>query len=213
MAKDPKKRFCFVYKTTNLINQKYYIGCHCTYKLDDGYLGSGLRIRRSVAKYGEANFKLEILEFFESREKALAREKELVTEELLNDPMCMNIQPGGRGGWASRFGQKGNAKMKLLRQTDPEWTEQERQRGSLRGKAAYEAGHFKHYDWSGHSHKTETIEVMRQKALGRASGELNGRFGSIWIHHPERKQCISIKKDDLESYLTQGWSRGRKMTW
>ncbi len=47
---DPKKRFCFVYKVTNTLNQKYYIGCHCTFKLDDGYLGSGMKIKRSIAK-------------------------------------------------------------------------------------------------------------------------------------------------------------------
>lgn len=32
--------YYFIYKTTNLINGKYYIGQHRTECIDDGYLGS-----------------------------------------------------------------------------------------------------------------------------------------------------------------------------
>jgi len=48
-----KIKYHFLYKTTNLINNKYYYGMHSTYKLDDGYLGSGNRLRYSIRKYGK----------------------------------------------------------------------------------------------------------------------------------------------------------------
>ena len=36
-----QKKFIFIYKTTDLINDKIYIGVHGTNKLNDGYIGSG----------------------------------------------------------------------------------------------------------------------------------------------------------------------------
>lgn len=46
----------FVYKTTNTINKKYYYGVHTTSDIDDGYMGSGVLLRRSIKKYGKESF-------------------------------------------------------------------------------------------------------------------------------------------------------------
>ena len=54
-----KVKYHFLYKTTNLINGKYYYGMHSTYKLNDGYLGSGKILRYSIRKYGKENFSIE----------------------------------------------------------------------------------------------------------------------------------------------------------
>ena len=50
-----------VYRTTNLVNQKYYIGKHITDDINDGYLGSGTILNTAINKYGKNNFKKEIL--------------------------------------------------------------------------------------------------------------------------------------------------------
>jgi hypothetical protein len=43
----------FIYKTTNLLNGKYYIGMHVTNQIDDGYLGSGKYLNNAIKKYGK----------------------------------------------------------------------------------------------------------------------------------------------------------------
>ena len=49
-----------IYKTTNLINGKIYVGKD--YHNNPEYLGSGVIIKRAVKKYGKTNFKKEIIE-------------------------------------------------------------------------------------------------------------------------------------------------------
>ena len=88
----------YVYKITNLINNKYYIGVHKTDNLHDEYMGSGKLIKRAIKKYGIENFEKEIIKYFDCYGDALKYEKELVNEELIEKKDCYNIRTGGFGG-------------------------------------------------------------------------------------------------------------------
>jgi group I intron endonuclease len=90
-----EKLFNIVYKITNLIDGKFYYGIHSTNKLEDGYLGGGVRITYAVKKYGRDNFKREIINHYPTRKEASWHEKIIVTEELTKDPQCYNIKTGG----------------------------------------------------------------------------------------------------------------------
>jgi len=90
--------YYIIYKTTNLIDGRYYIGCHQTNDLNDGYLGSGKYLKRAIKKYGKENFKFEILNFASSKEEMFSIERSIVNEDLVNDPLTYNLKLGGSGG-------------------------------------------------------------------------------------------------------------------
>ena len=67
----------YVYLTTNLINGKKYIGSHKYDKLelDETYLGSGKTLTKAIKKYGKNNFRCVILEYCETRDILIERER------------------------------------------------------------------------------------------------------------------------------------------
>lgn len=63
----------------------------------------------------------------------------------------------------------------------------------------------------GRKHKEETKEKLKKtfKERQHQQGEKNSQYGTCWIHN--NKENKKIKKDELESYLSEGWIKGRKM--
>lgn len=87
-----------VYLTRNLVNSKFYVGVHSTYNLDDGYLGSGIRIKQAIKKYGKVNFQRIILHFCLTEQEALDWESIIVDMNFVNRKDTYNMCPGGFGG-------------------------------------------------------------------------------------------------------------------
>jgi hypothetical protein len=87
-----------IYKTTNLINDKIYVGFHKCQDLCDGYLGSGKYLKRSIKKYGVENFKREVLHNFDNEKDMKEKEKEIVNEQFLKRTDVYNLILGGQGG-------------------------------------------------------------------------------------------------------------------
>jgi hypothetical protein len=90
------KKYHIIYKTINLLTEKYYIGMHSTDDLEDGYLGSGKRLTYSLRKYGKENHIREILEFCDSREELNFREAEIINMNEISKNECMNLKVGGQ---------------------------------------------------------------------------------------------------------------------
>jgi len=97
-----RRKYHIIYKTTCLVTGRYYIGMHSTDDLDDGYLGSGQVLWKSIKKYGKEQHKCEILEYFSDRKAVALREEELVNPSVLKDPLCMNLRTGGTGNYPGR---------------------------------------------------------------------------------------------------------------
>ena len=87
--------FYGIYKVTNKVNGKMYIGQHITDDLDDGYLGSGAIMKKALKKYGEDAFTKEWLEFAENAEELNYLERMYVDEEWLERPDTYNLVLGG----------------------------------------------------------------------------------------------------------------------
>ena len=84
-----------IYKTTNLINGKFYIGKDERNKPD--YLGSGINLQSAIKKYGEENFIKETVEVCSTREELIEREKYWI-KETKSQEIGYNIADGGWGG-------------------------------------------------------------------------------------------------------------------
>lgn len=76
----------------------FYIGCHQTDNLNDGYLGSGKHLKRAINKYGVDNFTFEVLHSASSKKEMFELERSIVNEALVKDPMSYNLKIGGSGG-------------------------------------------------------------------------------------------------------------------
>jgi group I intron endonuclease len=116
-----------IYKTICTATNKYYIGMHSTDNLEDGYIGSGQILWRSIKKYGKDLHVCEILEHLPDRKSLIERESEMVNVEIINDPMCMNIRLGGSGNRpGNKASEETKAKMSAARKGKPKpvgWAE------------------------------------------------------------------------------------------
>jgi len=109
-------KFYYVYKITNKLNNKIYIGCHQTKKLDDGYMGSGKYINRAYEKYGVENFSKEILNFYPDSESIFNAEAMIVSKEFIQEDSNYNLATGGRGGYKGEDCYKSSSRSHKIRQ-------------------------------------------------------------------------------------------------
>jgi hypothetical protein len=90
-----------IYKTTNLINKKIYIGSDIKNNGngDPAYLGSGILLKKSIKKYGIENFSKEIIFFCESLDELKNKESEMIKFYKSNQrDIGYNISDGYWGG-------------------------------------------------------------------------------------------------------------------
>lgn len=89
-----------IYKITNTVNNKIYVGCHMTNNITDNYMGSGFVLKEAFKKYGKENFTKEILYECADANEMMIREREIVDAEFIKRPDTYNLNIGG--GFDSR---------------------------------------------------------------------------------------------------------------
>lgn len=214
-----------VYQITNNINGKIYIGVHKTDDIDDGYMGSGKLITLAIQKYGIENFEKSILFVFENSEEMYEMESTLVTEDFISNNMNYNLKIGGFGGFDYINKNKLNLydghskqnKLKFQKQSiinaersklDKKWNDRRRKKISDGVKKSYIG---RDNPFSGKFHSDETKRMIGEKNSKNQSGSKNSQYGKCWVHSLDEKRSLSISKTELETYLRDGWIKGRKM--
>lgn len=106
-----------IYKITNLVNNKIYVGAHSTEDINDSYMGSGIAVKKAQKKYGMNNFVKEILHVFDTREEMYEKEREIVNLEFINRPDTYNAGIGGKGAPMSLIGWSDEQRKKISENT------------------------------------------------------------------------------------------------
>lgn len=219
--------YYLIYKITNLINNKIYIGKHITKDKNDDYMGSGKLITRAIEKYGLENFKKEILFQCNSQQQLNQMQKNIVNEEFVARLDTYNLKIGGAGGWdfinKNNLNLKTNFKNKtpqeiayisklgviayrFLYETDIEFRQKIIDGGKKGGAIAALMKPFK-----GKKHTQTVKKQIGEKNAIHQQGENNSTYNHVWIHN----QTLQISKlchpNDLENLLENGWKKGRKM--
>jgi hypothetical protein len=206
MQRADKRKYHYIYKITR-DDGRYYIGMHSTDDLDDGYFGSGKLITRSVRKHGKERHSREILELLPTRPELRLRESELLTEEIRNDPKCMNLAPGGGGGFKDAVHQRKAtiAGLKSPNRNQSAAVRKAHITRKLRGIKNF--GGNQGVAFKGRKHSDETKNKMSSSHHGKHCAERNSQYGTYWITNGT--ETIKIKKDEFDEYANKGYWRGR----
>jgi hypothetical protein len=211
-----------IYKITNLINQKFYIGAHKTDNLQDDYMGSGKLIKKAIARYGSKNFKKEYIYFFRTLGEMYHHESKLIQE--LNP--AYNISMGVLDGWSHvnatrknylhnnrenslqnlQYGKKLNNHAEKL-QTDPLY----RKQFSVKMSKIVQKRNNKTF--LNKKHTEEAKRKIGEAASKHQKSQGNSQFGKIWVSDPINEVTFKIPQDQLDNYLKKGYLRKRILNW
>jgi len=231
-------KYHYLYKITRT-DGAYYIGVHSTNDLDDGYFGSGRKLKKSIQQYGIEQHTLDIVDFFNDRDSLYEAEKVAVNLNTLADPNCLNLKPGGSGGLAPvvltpEFRQRLSEATKAV-WSDPSmlmkranimreyWktTQSNRRRETLsdRMTAQWSDSNYRQHRLDELATYARTAEarlhmsaVLSEKWKDPAFREHRSAMAAkkAWVH----KDGVNHKVDktEVEQLLLQGYARGRLKT-
>lgn len=93
-------KYYYIYKITNLINNKVYVGQRKTNNnpYEDNYFGSGKILLIAIKKYGKTNFKKEIIKFCDDWKSLNKCEIFWINKLNSIEPDGYNLCKGGLGG-------------------------------------------------------------------------------------------------------------------
>jgi hypothetical protein len=192
-----------LYRITNKVNNKFYIGVHKTKDINDDYYGSGHSIKAAIEKYGKENFKKEVLHIFTNAKKAFKKEKEIVNEHLVKDENCYNIKEGGYGGFEhirktglhkSSKGRKIIHKNNEQTKVKPEDLEKYLNQG---WKLGFKPSSLKKMSESG------KIKIQSEEQKRKNS---ETKKGSTRMLNPITNKMKFVKKEFVNNLLNKGWS-------
>lgn len=209
-----KKKYYFIYQTTNKINGKIYVGKHETYNLEDGYVGSGKLLWEAIKKYGIENFERKILFFCENSDELKAKEAEIVNEEFVLRKDTYNLKVGGDGGWDYINAERKENPIllkelgkKITNRINSMTLEEKKEYGLRISNGLKE--YYKTHDnnWVGKHHSKKTKEKISLANTGKNLKENNPMYKRHWYRNAnDETKLLAIKEGDP---VPEGWIKGK----
>jgi hypothetical protein len=206
-----------VYKITNKINGKIYVGIHKTTNLNDDYMGSGNLIQLAIKKYGIENFEREYIAIFYNEKDMFQMESAIVNEEFVKNSNTYNIKCGGIycEKQIIEAGKRGSEALSKKFKTDDEYQKEVIEHLRRVSKLATEKRKEKYPNGTfyGKKHTETTKEKMSNAKKNKYMGKDNPSYGSCWISNFKLNESKKINLNELENYLSSGWIQKRVMNW
>ena len=205
-----------IYKITNNLNGKIYIGKHKTEDVDDKYMGSGKLLQEAYKKYGQKNFSKEIIYELSSEAEMNAKEAELVTKDFVKKTDNYNLCPGGHGGfgylnsyyWTKEKRESHCKKItpfgKEFYQKNKEEILEKLEEARKRKTQLWKEGKIDFRTFLGKTHTEETKQKMRKP---KNQGTKNSQYGTMWITNGSVNK--KVPKDI--KIIPDGFYKGRTM--
>lgn len=194
----------YIYKITNLINGKIYIGKRVreTKKDIKNYYGSGIAIKNAIIKYGIENFKKEILEHIETKyncKELCDREKYWIAFYHSNDKnIGYNLTIGGDGGCNQEIAKK-IAKARKERGYHHSEETKRKLSNSHRGQKFSEL-HKKHLSERHHLRKYHII-INKSGKIEKTKDTINDIAKKLGISAIQLRRASSLGEFKYGAYL------------
>lgn len=195
-----------IYRITNKINGKTYIGQHKYTDLNDDYMGSGKILKQSIKKYGIENFEKEILySRIQYKETADDMEKFAIAKERVIGKAEYNIADGGQGG---NLGEEVNKKISeaMKGKKKPPISEETRKKMSVANSGRHHTEETKRKISAGNKGKHRTEEQKRHHSEVTKGKPAWNKGKSGYLSEESRKKMSEAKKGKTT------WNKGKRLS-
>ncbi len=193
----------YIYKITNFINKKYYIG-QSIYE-DKNYYGSGIYIKRAIKKYGKQNFKKEILGYCSSQEELNDSEIECIAFfESQNIIYGYNISKGGEGSDGFKdhhHTDEAKENIRIKNSGENSWNFG---RKIPKEQTERRIATYKENNKDNQYGKAQSIRLLKESEINK---------NRIWVFTKLKNDIYDerwVDKNELQIYLDKGFIEGRK---
>ena len=226
-----------IYLTTNLINNKKYIGKDV--KNNSAYLGSGILLKKAIKKYGKENFIKTILYECDNLKVLSEMEKNFIKQyDAVNSIDFYNIHCGGDGGNTGNYGIEHRNKISIanrgkkhininpikyknswitrIKNNKSRLSDETKQKISNKHKGKVVSEDTKSKISSSMINKEHnwgykiSLSLKKYQKTNNHRKMLSESGKKLrWVSNPITGEILRINESELDNYIENKWVRGR----
>lgn len=203
----------YIYLTTNLINNKKYIGRRkSSIFLGTNYLGSGKHLKKAIIKYGKENFSVILLEECQTYDECVLREMYYI--KLFNAVESSLYYNASYGGYNEGFvkGDKNIACSPEARKKNSEAHKGKKMSAEFKAKQSElhkgkPSGMLGHTQPEAARKRISEAVTKRNKTAFEIHKKVSESAKGNKMMNKDNK-CIRVHEKDFQKYLNDGWIFG-----